>query len=152
VRGGDGDASVEAELGDRVIEHLGSDEPELYDLDAAVCEAVHDRRADRRRRYAHVPPDRDGTRLELLRVPPCDAVRAFLVQLRRIDPANVVGLEDGRIEHPGMLVAFACVSTLHAWSASSHRFCSSTLSTRRASSGVPTPRSYGVVSRSSSRR
>ena len=35
MRGGDGDAAVEAELTDREIEHLGADHPEVEYLGAA---------------------------------------------------------------------------------------------------------------------
>ena len=57
VRRGDADAAVEAELGNRVVEHLRPHEPELDGLGARVGEAVHDSREDRRRRQAHVVPD-----------------------------------------------------------------------------------------------
>ncbi len=57
-------------------------------------------------------PTATRARLEVLRICPRDAVRAVLVELRRVDPADVVGLEDGRIEHGGMLVAPVVVSTL----------------------------------------
>ena len=131
VRRSDADAAVEGELGNRVVEHLRPHEPELDDLGACVGEAVHDSREDGRRRQAHVVPDGGAAGLEMLRVRARHAVRAVLVELARVDPANVVRLEDGGVEHGGMLVAPAIVSTIQPWSASSQPFCSSISSTQR---------------------
>ena len=46
-------------------------------------------------------PTAIGPRLELLDVGPPDPVGAVLVELRRVDPADVVRLEDLRVEHGG---------------------------------------------------
>ena len=99
VRRGDADPAVERELADREVEHLGPDEPEVEDVGAAVGCALDCRGSHRRRREAHVAPDRDRARLEVLHIRPPDAIRAVLVQLTRIEPADVVGLEDTRVEH-----------------------------------------------------
>src|SRR4029453_5359483 len=63
----------------------------------------YDRVGHARRRQAHVVSDGDPLRLELLDVRPPDCVAAFLVQLTRIEAADVVRLEDLRIEHGRML-------------------------------------------------
>ena len=94
VRGGDADAAVELELADGEIDHLRPDHPEVEHVGAAVGGAVDQRRGHRRRREAHVAADRDPPRLELLDVGAADRVRAFLVELVRVDAADVVGLED----------------------------------------------------------
>ena len=106
VRCGDAHATVEPELADRVVDHLGADHPEVEDVRAAVSGAVDQRSRHRRRRDAHVAADRDAARLEVLDVRAADRVRALLVQLVRIDAADVVGLEDAGIEH-GLTLAEA---------------------------------------------
>src|ERR671936_311824 len=103
VRGGDLDPAVEAEVADGEVEHLGADEPELEDVYAGLRGAADGRRGHGRRGDAHVPADGDLPRLELLRVGAADRVRALLVELVGIDPADVVGLEHLRIEHARML-------------------------------------------------
>ena len=99
VRGGDADAAVQPELADRVVDHLGPDEPEVEHVGAAVRGALDQRGGHRRRRDAHVAPDGDRARLELLDVGASDAVRALLVESRGMDAAHVVRLEDLRVEH-----------------------------------------------------
>ena len=99
VRGGDHDPAVEPELPGREVDHLGADHPEVGDVDAAVGDAVDHRLGHRRRREAHVAPDRDPPRLELLRERAPDRVRALLVELRRVERAHVVRLEGRGIEH-----------------------------------------------------
>ena len=99
VRRGDAYAAVEAELADRVVDHLGADQPEVEDVGASVGRSLDQRRRHRRRREPHVAPHGDPGRPEVLDVAPSDPVGAVLVELRRVDPADVVGLEDGRGEH-----------------------------------------------------
>ena len=163
VRRGDAHAAVEPELADREVDHLGADEPEVEDVGAAVRRALDQRCRHRGRREAHVPSDRDPPRLELLDVAPPDPVCAVLVQLGRVDSADVVRLEDGRVEH----VADARGSNadrrraarcgkpprgaasldprLRPWSASSRRRCSSISSTPPHSSSEATRRSSGAA-------
>ena len=57
------------------------------------------RRRHRGRGDAHVAPDRDPPRLELLDVGAADRVGALLVELGGVEPAHVVRLEDLRVEH-----------------------------------------------------
>jgi hypothetical protein len=104
VRGGDGDAAFEPELADREIDHLRSDQAELDDVRARLRCTAHDGIGHRRRRQAHVVADGDLPRLELLDIRTADGVRAFLVELARIDPADVVRLEDLGVEHARMLL------------------------------------------------
>ena len=99
VRRGDADAAVEPELADGVVDHLGADHPEVADVRAAVCGAFHHGGGHRRRRDAHVTTDGDRTGLEVLHVGAADGVTALLVQLRAVEAANVVRLEDPWIEH-----------------------------------------------------
>ena len=103
VRGGDEDAAVEPELADGEVDHLGADQPEVEDVGAGVGGAVDQRGRHRRRGDAHVAPDRDPPRLELLDVGAADRVRALLVELAGVDAADVVRLEDLRVEHGPML-------------------------------------------------
>ena len=149
VRGGDADAAVEAELADREVEHLRPDQPEVEHVRAAVRGALDQRLGHRRRGDAHVAPDGDPARLELLDVRAPDRVRALLVELGRMEPADVVRLEDLRVEHGPMLwnlaedrltarsatgVRWRRASTIQGWNASSPPSSSSTSSARRSSS------------------
>jgi len=99
VRCGDADAAVEGQLGDRVVEHLRADAPDVDDIGSTVGCALDRGRSHRRRGQPHVPTDRQGVGLEVLDVGTADAVRAVLVELRRVEAANVVRLEDRWIEH-----------------------------------------------------
>ena len=103
VRGGDADAAVEPELADGEVDHLGADQPEVEHVGARVGGAVDQRGGHRRRGEAHVAPDGDPPRLEVLDVGAADRVRALLVELVGVDAADVVGLEDLRVEHGSML-------------------------------------------------
>ncbi len=103
VGGRDGDTAVQLEVADREIDHFGADEPEVEDVGAALRRPADQRRRHRWRRDPHVTPDRDPPGLELLHVRTADRVSAVLVQLGRVDPSNVVRLEDLRIEHGGTL-------------------------------------------------
>ncbi len=105
VRGGHAHAAVEPELADRVVDHLGPDHSQVEHVGTAVCRALDQRLRHRRRGEAHVPADGDRARLELLDERPADAVGAVLVELRRVDPADVVGLEHLGVEHEAMLAS-----------------------------------------------
>ena len=99
VRRGDLDPTVEAELAHGEVEHLGPDHPEVQNVRAAVRGTRDHGRGHRRRVHAHVAADRDALRLELLHVGAADRVRALLVELLAVDPADVVRLENSGIEH-----------------------------------------------------
>ena len=99
VRGGHLDPAVELEVADREVEHLGADEPDVDDVRPCVSRPLDHGVRHRGRGDAHVPPDRDLLRLELLDVGATDRVATLLVQLRRVDPTDVVRLEDFRVEH-----------------------------------------------------
>ena len=96
-------AAVEPELADGEIDHLGSHEPEIEHVRATVRRALDGGGRHRRGREAHVPPDADRARLEVLDVCSRDPVRAVLVELRWIEAAHVVRFEDLGIEHASML-------------------------------------------------
>ena len=78
------------------------------DVGAGLGGTLDRRRRHRRRRQPHVAPDRDPPRLELLDVGAPDRVGALLVELGRVDPAHVVGLEHLRIEHRPDAMEPAC--------------------------------------------
>ena len=61
--------------------------------------ALDRRLRHRGRRDAHVPPDRNPLRLELLDVAAPDRARSLLVEVDGVDPAHVVRFEDFWIEH-----------------------------------------------------
>ncbi len=94
---GDRGAAVEPELADGVVEHLGPDHPDVDDFRARFCRPANERLMHRGRREPHVPADRDRLGLELLGVGATYRVGAGLVELGRIDPSDVVCLEDLRL-------------------------------------------------------
>ena len=98
VRGGDREATVQVQLSDAEIEHLGADHPHVDDIHARVEDTLDRRPGHGRRRDAHVPADGHLGRLELLCIGPADPVRAVLVELVTIEAANVIGLEDLGVE------------------------------------------------------
>ena len=99
VRRGDADPAVEPELADRVVDHLGADHPEVADVGATVRGALHHGGCHRRRGDAHVAADGDRVGPEVLHVRASDRVPTLLVELRAVEAANVVRLEDAWIEH-----------------------------------------------------
>jgi hypothetical protein len=82
-----------------VVDHLSPHEPEVEDVDAAVGRTLGRGGCHRRRGEPHVASDRDRARLEDLGVRATDPVRPVLVELRAVQPADVVRLEDGGVEH-----------------------------------------------------
>jgi hypothetical protein len=101
VRGGHRDAAVEAEVADREIDHLRAHEPDVEHVGASVASALDHCRLHRGSVDPHVAADRDPVRVELLRVGATDRVGAVLVEVAAVDPAHVVRLEDGGVEHDG---------------------------------------------------
>ena len=99
VRGGDANAAVEPELGDGEVDHLRADQTDVEHVGASVQRALHERGRHTGRGDAHVTTGCDSARLEVLDVRAADRVRAFLVELVRMDAADVVGLEHLRVEH-----------------------------------------------------
>ena len=93
------DAAVEPEPADGEVDHLRPDHPQIEHV-RACCGGAFDRGCrHRRRREPHVPADRDPARLELLDVGAPDRPCSGLVELRRVDAADVVCLEDLGVEH-----------------------------------------------------
>ena len=161
VRGGDLDAALQPELADGEVHHLGADQPQIEHVGSRLGGAPHHRRGHLRAREAHVAADRDPPRLELLDVGAPDRVGAGLVEIVWIDAADVVCLEDLRVEHRGdametarsaVTVGAAPATTIQWWNGSSRPSCSSTSSPRRSSSRAWTRRSSAAASRSSSSR
>ena len=81
--------------------------PEIADVGAAVGGALHHGGRHRRRRHAHVAADRDRAGLEVLDVGAADRVRALLVELGAVEAADVVRLEDPRVEHASIVLDLA---------------------------------------------
>ena len=107
MRCGDAHPAVELQLADGVVDHLGAHKPEVEHVGPAVDRALDQRSRHRGRREAHVPPDGDPARLEVLDVRTPDPIRAVLVELRGVDPADVVRLEHLRVEHEGIVRPYA---------------------------------------------
>src|SRR6187397_159922 len=82
VRRGDDDATLESELADGVVEHLGTDHPEVEHVGAAVRRAVDHGGRHRRGADPHVAADGDPADPEVLDERAPDPVRAVLVDLR----------------------------------------------------------------------
>ena len=157
VRGGDLDAAVELELADREIDHLGARRARGRAPPRPRRRPRGSPRRPCRAREAHVAPDGDAPRLELLDVCPPDRVCAVLVQLAGIDAADVVCLEHLRVEHradamENRPVARLLTTTMRSWSGSSRPSCSSISSPPRSFCRARTRRSSVAASRSSSSR
>jgi hypothetical protein len=103
VRRGDRDPAVEPELADREIEHLRADQAELEDVRSAGDRAANRRLGHAGRGDPHVVPDGDPPRLKDLDERAADRLCPRLVDVGRVDPADVVGLEHLGIEHGRML-------------------------------------------------
>jgi hypothetical protein len=102
-------AAVEAELADGEVDHLGADHPDVDHVAAGVGGALDHGTRHRRRGEPHVAADGDPAGPELLDVGAPDRVGAGLVEVVRIDPADVVRLEDLRVEHdPDATRALTC--------------------------------------------
>ena len=110
VRRGAHQAAVQVARADEVIEHLGADHPGVDDARALVADARDVALGHLRGGQAHVAPDADpqvadGRRLQLAqhareRAP--DHVGDVLVDLIAVQAADVVGLEDSRVDlHAG---------------------------------------------------
>ena len=99
MRGRAGDAAVQLERADREVEHLGADLTDIEHLGSAVGGAFGQRGDHLRARHAHVAADGDALRLELFDERAPNGVGAVLVDLGRVDAANVIGLEHLGLEH-----------------------------------------------------
>ncbi len=89
--------------GDGEIHHVGRQHAVVGDVDALFDDAVDEGRDERRRREPHVVADGDLARAEIRREAGADGFRAVLVDVVRIDAADVVGLEDVGIEFHSVL-------------------------------------------------
>src|SRR5205814_994373 len=67
------------------------------------------RGGDRGGREPHVARDGDPSRPEVADEPPADEPRRLLVDFGRIQPADVVGLEDGRVDRHSELYSVTTV-------------------------------------------
>ena len=140
VRGGDHDPALEIEVADGEVDHLGPDHPDVDDVGARLGRAAHGRLGHRRRREPHVAPNCDRLGLELVDVGAADRVGAGLVELVGIDPADVVCLENLRVEHRGdatashfpAAVATGVIPRIALWSGNWPRFCSPTWCRRQS--------------------
>ena len=94
VRGGDLRAAVEPVAHDREVHHVGGAHPVVDDVGALRAGALDERRGNARRRDAHVARHGDPLRVEVGDERAADGAGGVLIDFRRIDTADVVGLED----------------------------------------------------------
>ena len=94
VRRRDLRAAVEIVGRDGVIDHVGRDHPVVDDVGALLARAGDERRGQARRRHPHVASDADALRLEVGDKRAANLVKDLLVELCRIETANVVGFEN----------------------------------------------------------
>src|SRR5207253_10514149 len=80
------------------IDHFGSDHPKVEHVGSCLCRTANHSVRHGRSRQAHVAPNRNPSRLELLNVRAPNRVSAGLVELVGINPADVVGLEHLRTQ------------------------------------------------------
>src|SRR6185295_8569627 len=108
---------------DGEVDHLRADEAEVAHVRASVGGAVHHSGCHRGRRDAHVTTHGDRARLEVLDVGPPDRIRTLLVELGPVEAADVVGLEDLRLEHGPIVFDAAALrlSCLYAYPAEMER-------------------------------
>ena len=100
-RGDDG-PSVEVATPDGEVEHVRSDHPHVLDAAAPRGRSFDERRRDDRRARANVPTHGDVSRAEEIDEGSADLTGDGAVDLGRIDPTNVIGLEDGGVGHQGL--------------------------------------------------
>ncbi len=81
----------------RVVHALGAAEPDVVDIDAALEQALRERRRERWASQAHVVPDHDALGLHKACVGTADRTREVFVDLVGDAAADVVGLESGEI-------------------------------------------------------
>ena len=94
VRGGHHDAAVQPPGGDAEVEHLGGDETEVHGRGAGRGGAGGERLEKPGGRRTGVHARAEPRCAQLLREGAADALGGRLIQLPRIEPADVVGLED----------------------------------------------------------
>ena len=87
-------AAVEVVGRDGVVDHVGRDHPVVDDVRALLARAGDERRGQARRRHPHVASDADALRLEIRDERAANLVKNLLVELCRIEAANVVGFEN----------------------------------------------------------
>ena len=83
-----------AVAGNGEVHHVGAGHAVVDDVGALQARALDERCGNGGRRQAHVTRDRDPLRIQIRDERAADQPRAFLVDLGRIQSANVVGLED----------------------------------------------------------
>ena len=103
VRRGDLRAAVVAVARDGVVEHVGAHHAVVDDVGALGAGALDERRRHRGRRQPHVARHRDPLRLQIADEAAADLPRRLFVHFGRIQPADVVGLEDGRVDAHSLL-------------------------------------------------
>jgi hypothetical protein len=103
VRRGDLGAAVEAVARHRVIHHVGAHHPVVDDVGALGAGALDEGRRHRGGRHPHVARHRNPLRVEIRHEPPADLPGRLFVDLGRVEPADVVRLEDRRIDAHSLL-------------------------------------------------
>ena len=98
VRRRDLRAAVVPVARDGEVHHVGAHHAVVDDVGALLARALDERRGHRRRRQAHVARHGDAPGVEVGDEAAADLPRRVLVDFRRIEAADVVGLEDGRVD------------------------------------------------------
>ncbi len=98
VGGRDLRAAFEIVVDHREVELVGAEHPVVDDVGALCPHALDERGRERWRRQPHVARHRHGARLQIGREPAPDRFGCLFVQLTRVETADVVGFEDGRID------------------------------------------------------
>ena len=94
MRRGDLRAAVEIVADDGEVEHVGGQHAVVDDVGALLAHAFDEGGGERRRRHAHVARDADRRRLQIGGEAAADLPGDVLVDLARVEAADVVGLED----------------------------------------------------------
>ena len=94
-------AAVMAVLRHGEVEHVSGNHPVVDDVAALRGGTVDEGLGDRGRRQAHVAANRDALRLEVGDERRADGPRRLLVHLVGVGAANVVRLEDVRVDRDG---------------------------------------------------
>ena len=97
MRGRDHHAAVEAVFADGKVERVGRDQADIGDVGAGIGRSARERIEKGDARWPHVAARDDALGPEQRHEAASDAVCDVVVDFGRINPANVVGLENSRI-------------------------------------------------------
>ena len=92
-----------AVAGDGEVHHVRAGHSVVHDVGALHPRAFNERRRYRRRGQPHVTRDRDALRLEIGHEAAADQASGVFIDLARVQTADVVRLEDCRIDGHSLL-------------------------------------------------